>query len=107
MHSCPECGQACHCGGDWDDIDPHPEDDQPFCDHCAEPDDCDDDDDPEDAMPCGSCIVCDEPVDHSEAGFCKSCQQPFHWANCGNWHGSDHCCDNCKPQDTEDEQNDA
>jgi len=48
MHSCPECGQACTCNGDIDDImwddwsqearrcvhacDPDPDDDPPFDD---------------------------------------------------------------------------
>jgi hypothetical protein len=35
MHSCPDCGQACYCGGDIDDIevDPTAED---RCAHCED-----------------------------------------------------------------------
>lgn len=35
-HSCPECGEACYCGGEVDDIlieDPEQED---ACTHCSE-----------------------------------------------------------------------
>jgi len=45
MHTCPDCGQACYCNGDIDDIEA---DDTAadHCDHCEERDDdnCDDDD---------------------------------------------------------------
>jgi len=38
MHSCPECGQACYCNGDIDDIDANAMDGPPFCEHpCIEP----------------------------------------------------------------------
>jgi len=32
MHTCPECGQACFCNGDIDDIDWG---DVVWCEHCA------------------------------------------------------------------------
>lgn len=39
MHSCPECGQACYCGGDVDDIEADPSAAN-RCTHCdgSEPD---------------------------------------------------------------------
>lgn len=36
MHSCPECGHACYCNGDIDDIDVGDEDAEDNCMHCAE-----------------------------------------------------------------------
>ncbi len=36
MHSCPECGQACYCNGDVDDIDVGDEEAEDNCTHCAE-----------------------------------------------------------------------
>ena len=36
MHSCPECGQACYCGGDIDDIDAGDEEAEDNCTCCAE-----------------------------------------------------------------------
>ena len=42
MHSCPECGQACYCGGDVDDC-PADEDAEDGCEHCPADDDPDDD----------------------------------------------------------------
>ena len=38
MHSCPECGQACYCGGDIDDcpVDTEAEDN---CEHGCGPED--------------------------------------------------------------------
>jgi hypothetical protein len=38
MHSCPECGQACYCSGDIDDIDAGDEEATDACTHCAEGD---------------------------------------------------------------------
>lgn len=32
MHSCPECGQACYCGGDIDDVELEGGEDD--CLHC-------------------------------------------------------------------------
>lgn len=48
-HSCPECGQMCYCGGDFDDccFDGTPE--EMACTHC--PIDGSDDDDWEDPTP--------------------------------------------------------
>lgn len=34
MHSCPECGQACYCGGDIDDVDVGDEEAVNSCIHC-------------------------------------------------------------------------
>jgi hypothetical protein len=59
----------------------------------------DDEEDPEDEMPCGLCPVCDDPVDHSDAGFCVHCGLAFHWSGCGQWHDDQHTCNNCKPKD--------
>jgi len=53
-------------------------------------------------MPIGDCCVCDEALDLSEAGICKSCGHGFHWNECGRWHGNEHCCDNCLPDDEAD-----
>ena len=39
MHSCPECGQACYCGGDIDDIDTG---DEEAADNCTHPAECGD-----------------------------------------------------------------
>ena len=36
MHTCPECGSACHCGGDIDDIDVGDEEAENGCTCCAE-----------------------------------------------------------------------
>ncbi len=36
MHSCPECDQACFCGGDIDDFDTCDEQAEENCTHCAE-----------------------------------------------------------------------
>ena len=36
MHSCPECGCACYCNGDIDDIDAGDENAENNCDHCAD-----------------------------------------------------------------------
>lgn len=40
-HSCPDCGQACYCGGDIDDIFLDETLEEQFCTHCpnAGPDD--------------------------------------------------------------------
>ena len=38
MHSCPECGQACYCGGDVDDIDTGDTESSDNCTCCAEGD---------------------------------------------------------------------
>jgi hypothetical protein len=49
MHSCPECGSACHCNGDIDDIDVGDEEAEDNCTCCAEgvfQEDDDDDYDP-------------------------------------------------------------
>ena len=43
MHSCPDCGSACYCGGDVDDIDTGDEEAEDNCTHCAEGDGGDDD----------------------------------------------------------------
>jgi hypothetical protein len=45
MHSCPECGSACYCSGDIDDIDVGDEEAQDDCTHCPEADYDDDDED--------------------------------------------------------------
>ena len=40
MHTCPDCGQACYCGGDIDDIDTGDIDAVDECTHdCQEPED--------------------------------------------------------------------
>lgn len=54
-------------------------------------------------MPCGLCVVCDEELDHSDAGFCVECGHGFHWGLCGEWGDAGHTCNNCKPEDTENE----
>lgn len=36
MHTCPECGCACYCGGDIDDIDTGDEEAENGCTCCAE-----------------------------------------------------------------------
>lgn len=33
-HSCPECGQACYCGGDIDDIFLEDTEEEENCNHC-------------------------------------------------------------------------
>lgn len=33
MHECPDCGQACYCGGDIDDCE---FEENSFCVHCPE-----------------------------------------------------------------------
>lgn len=48
MHSCPECGSACYCNGDIDDIDTGDEEAEDNCTCCAEGDGFDDGDDYED-----------------------------------------------------------
>jgi hypothetical protein len=66
MHSCPECGSACHCGGDIDDIDTGDTEAEDNCICCAEgdsdegyfdddfdTDDEDDDAEPDDSLPVG------------------------------------------------------
>lgn len=35
-HTCPDCGQACYCNGDIDDILLETEEDQEACTHCSE-----------------------------------------------------------------------
>lgn len=45
MHTCPECGSACYCGGDVDDIDVGDEEAKDNCICCAEGDGGDDDED--------------------------------------------------------------
>lgn len=35
-HSCPECGQACYCGGDIDDCFFGGTDEEDNCDHCPD-----------------------------------------------------------------------
>lgn len=35
MHNCPECEEACYCGGDIDDIDAGDEEAQDNCTHCV------------------------------------------------------------------------
>jgi hypothetical protein len=44
-HSCPDCGQACYCGGDIDDAFDVDQDAEDNCTHCVD-EDCGD---PEDA----------------------------------------------------------
>ena len=44
MHSCPECGSACYCGGDIDDAEVGDEEAEDSCTHCAEGDVDDDED---------------------------------------------------------------
>jgi hypothetical protein len=34
MHSCPDCGQACYCNGDIDDIDAGDKEAAENCIHC-------------------------------------------------------------------------
>ena len=36
MHDCPECGCACYCGGDIDDIDTGDEEAQYNCTHACD-----------------------------------------------------------------------
>lgn len=36
MHDCPECGQACYCGGDIDDIDVGDQQAIQGCTHCSD-----------------------------------------------------------------------
>ena len=36
MHSCPECGSACYCGGDIDDIDTGDTEAEDNCTCCAD-----------------------------------------------------------------------
>ncbi len=36
MHTCPECGQACYCGGDIDDIEVGDTEAEDNCTCCAE-----------------------------------------------------------------------
>jgi hypothetical protein len=36
MHSCPECDQACYCGGDIDDIDAGDSAAEAGCTHCCD-----------------------------------------------------------------------
>ncbi len=43
MHSCPECGSACYCGGDVDDCEVGDEEAEENCTHCAEGDGDEDD----------------------------------------------------------------
>lgn len=43
MHTCPECGSACYCGGDIDDIDTGDEEAEENCTCCAEGEKDDDD----------------------------------------------------------------
>lgn len=38
MHTCPECGSACYCNGDLDDIDVGDEEAEDNCTCCAEED---------------------------------------------------------------------
>ena len=45
MHSCPDCGQACHCNGDIDDLDFG--DDCPEADACQHYQECEKEDDEE------------------------------------------------------------
>lgn len=33
MHTCPDCGRACYCNGDIDDIEVDPSGEY-FCSHC-------------------------------------------------------------------------
>ena len=42
-HSCPDCGAACHCGGDIDDIFFEDGDEEALCAHCADAGDFDHD----------------------------------------------------------------
>jgi hypothetical protein len=41
MHACPDCGQACYCGGDFDDIEVSRR--SLDCVHRCDPEDTDDD----------------------------------------------------------------
>jgi hypothetical protein len=43
MHTCPECGQACYCNGDIDDIDANDPADPPACEHSCHSHDEEDD----------------------------------------------------------------
>ena len=38
MHNCPECGSACYCGGDIDDIDVGDQEAEDDCTHCLDGD---------------------------------------------------------------------
>lgn len=38
MHNCPDCGQACYCGGDVDDIPIGHSKEESLCGHCSEAD---------------------------------------------------------------------
>ena len=48
-HSCPDCGSACYCGGDIDDIFMEGTEEEMGCSHClhedTREDDCEDFDD--------------------------------------------------------------
>jgi len=37
-HTCPECGQTCHCGGDIDDLILDFDEDVIGCTHCSDED---------------------------------------------------------------------
>lgn len=41
-HTCPECGQACSCGGDIDDLFLEGTKEEAECTHCPDEDDDDD-----------------------------------------------------------------
>ena len=36
MHSCPDCGEACYCGGDIDDIEIEDPQTVQACSHCGD-----------------------------------------------------------------------
>ena len=42
-HPCPECGAACHCGGDVDDVILRDDDAEFNCTHCEDDWDMDED----------------------------------------------------------------
>lgn len=75
-HTCPKCGQTCHCNGDIDDIILDCEEDILACDHCDEYDDnlWDTPDEWEDyehddAAPIGGC-TCAKPTDEYHGWEC-------------------------------------
>lgn len=81
-HSCPECDQACYCGGDIDDV--LLEDGEDACTHCADGDGDDSDEDYLDPPciddPVYACPDCEHPNQFGE--LCFTCatdrgEQPY------------------------------
>jgi hypothetical protein len=110
MHDCPECGQACHCGGDIDDAAVMSSEWIYWnCECCANEDGDeyhDYSDSFDDTFPVPQCVTCGRGKESvSDLYTCIRCGRML-CERCGEaeaWAFNDECCQGC-PSKNEDEE---